>query len=387
MELNRSNMKKIMLLIAFAVLLLVAVQRIEMVVDIVDFVIGVLSPFLAGGALAFILNLPMRFLEKLIFGRLIRKKGKRPGFVRPLSLLLTVLLVILVILVLMLVIIPQLATTIMGLGSTISNFFLRAVRWGEETFANNPQIIEWLQELSLDWRQIDWQGILNAAMDFLKNGATNVLTSAISAVSTVVSGIFSAFIALVFSCYVLLQKEKLGLQCRKIVYALLPRKWAGKTVEVFSLCFRIFSNFIAGQCTEALILGSMFFVAMSIFRMPYALLISCLICVMALIPIVGAFIGCFVGAFLILMVSPTQALIFVIMFLVLQQVEGNLIYPHVVGNSVGLPALWVLMAVTVGGSLMGIVGMMIFIPLTSVMYTLFRGFVYHRLRERNIKIE
>ena len=300
--------------------------------------------------------------------------------------LLTVLLVILVIVVLLQVIIPQLVTTIVGLGATVSGFILRVIRWGEETFANNPEIREWFEELSLDWRTFDWQGILNTAVEFVKNSAANVVLSAVTAVSTVVSGVFSAFIALVFACYVLLQKEKLGVQSRKIVYALLPRRWAGKVVEVFSLSFRIFSSFIAGQCTEALILGSMFFVAMSILRMPYALLISCLICVTALIPIVGAFIGCGVGAFLILMVSPTQALIFVAMFLILQQVEGNLIYPHVVGSSVGLPALWVLMAVTVGGSLMGIVGMMIFIPITSVVYTLFREYVYRRLKDKNIKI-
>ena len=387
MELNRANMKKIMLLIAFAVLLWVAVQRIELVMDIIRFLVDVFSPFLAGGAIAFILNLPMRFLERTIFGRLIQKKGRRPGFVRPLSMLLTVLLVILVIVVLLQVIIPQLVTTIVGLGATVSGFILRVIRWGEETFANNPEIREWFEELSLDWRTFDWQGILNTAVEFVKNSAANVVLSAVTAVSTVVSGVFSAFIALVFACYVLLQKEKLGIQSRKIVYALLPRRWAGKVVEVFSLSFRIFSSFIAGQCTEALILGSMFFVAMSILRMPYALLISCLICVTALIPIVGAFIGCGVGAFLILMVSPTQALIFVAMFLILQQVEGNLIYPHVVGSSVGLPALWVLMAVTVGGSLMGIVGMMIFIPITSVVYTLFREYVYRRLKDKNIKIQ
>ena len=386
MELDRIVMKKLMLLIAFAVLLLVGAQRYEIVLQILRFLLNIIAPFLAGGAVAFVLNVPMRFLERKLFGKL-KKNGKMPRFVRPLSLLLTILLVILVILVVLLVVVPQLSTTIRGLGVTISTFFTRTIAWAEETFSNNPQIMEWLKDLSLDWRNFNWQEMLNTAMDFLKNGAGDMLGSAISAVSTVANGIVSGFISFVFACYILLQKEKLGLQCRKVLFALLPQKTAKGILEVCGLSNRIFSSFITGQCLEALILGSLFVVTMTILRMPYALLVGCLIAVTALIPIVGAFIGCGVGAFLILMESPTQALIFVIMFLVLQQVEGNLIYPHVVGNSVGLPSIWVLMAVTLGGSLLGVAGMLLFIPFTSVLYTLFRGYVYKRLREKRLRIE
>lgn len=386
MELDRTVMKKLMLLIAFAVLLLVGAQRYEIVLQILRFLLNIIAPFLAGGAVAFVLNVPMRFLERKLFGKL-KKNGRMPRFVRPLSLLLTVLLVILVILVVLLVVVPQLSTTIRGLGVTISAFFTRTIAWAEETFSNNPQIMEWLKDLSLDWRNFNWQEMLNTAMDFLKNGAGDMLGSAISAVSTVANGIVSGFISFVFACYILLQKEKLGLQCRKVLFALLPQKTAKGILEVCGLSNRIFSSFITGQCLEALILGSLFVVTMTILRMPYALLVGCLIAVTALIPIVGAFIGCGVGAFLILMESPTQALIFVIMFLVLQQVEGNLIYPHVVGNSVGLPSIWVLMAVTLGGSLLGVAGMLLFIPFTSVLYTLFRGYVYKRLREKRLRIE
>ena len=387
MELDRTTMKKLMLLIAFAVLLLVGAQRYEIVLQILRFLLNIIAPFLAGGAVAFVLNVPMRFLERKLFGKLRNKKGKMPGFVRPLSLLLTILLVILVILVVLLVVVPQLTTTVRGLGVTISAFISRTIVWAEEVFANNPQVVEWLQGLSLDWRSINWQEMLNTAMDFLKNGASDVVGSAILAVSTVASGIVSGFISFVFACYILLQKEKLGLQCRKILYALLPEKTAKGALGVCGLASRIFSSFITGQCVEALILGAMFVVAMTIFRMPYALLVGCLISVTALIPIVGAFIGCGVGAFLILMDSPTKALIFLVMFLVIQQVEGNLIYPHVVGNSVGLPSIWVLMAVTLGGSLMGVVGMLLFIPITSVLYTLFRGYIYRRLREKRLRIQ
>lgn len=386
MELDRTTMKKLMLLIAFAVLLLVGAQRYEIVLQILGFLLNIIAPFLAGGAVAFVLNVPMRFLERKLFGKL-KKNGKMPRFVRPLSLLLTILLVILVILVVLLVVVPQLSDTVRGLGVTISAFFTRTIAWAEETFSNNPQVMEWLKDLSLDWRNFNWQEMLNTAIDFLKNGAGDMLGSAISAVSTVASGIVSGFISFVFACYILLQKEKLGLQCRKVLFALLPQKAAKGILEVCGLSNRIFSSFITGQCLEALILGSLFVVAMTILRMPYALLVGCLIAVTALIPIVGAFIGCGVGAFLILMESPTQALIFVVMFLVLQQVEGNLIYPHVVGNSVGLPSIWVLMAVTLGGSLLGVAGMLLFIPVTSVIYSLFRSYVYRRLREKRLRIE
>lgn len=392
MDLSRSTIKKLALLILFAALAFTAFEWIDSAAAALRFVGSVFSPFLLGAAMAFILNVPMRFLEEKLFtphkgkGR-ARSRRLPKGVVRALSLLLTFLLVIAVILVLVLVVAPQLATTIAGLGVTIQAAVNRFLAWAEDQFANNPQISQWLANLYIDWRSIDWESILTSIVNFLKNGAGDVLSSTISAVGSVVSGVTTFFIALVFACYLLLQKEKLGLQCRKALYALLPEKGADRVVEICSLSQRVFSNFITGQCTEAVILGALFFVAMTLFRMPYALLVSCLIAVTALIPIVGAFIGCFVGAFLLLMVSPMQALIFVIMFLVLQQIEGNLIYPHVVGSSVGLPSIWVLVAVTVGGNLMGVAGMLVFIPLTSVLYSLFREFVYKRLKQKGLKIQ
>ncbi len=392
MDLSRSTMKKLALLILFAALAFTAFEWIDTAAAALRFVGSVFSPFLLGAAMAFILNVPMRFLEEKLFtspkgkGR-ARSRRLPKGVVRALSLLLTFLLVIAVILVLVLVVAPQLATTIAGLGVTIQAAVNRFLAWAEDQFANNPQISQWLENLYIDWRSIDWESILTSIVNFLKNGAGDVLSSTISAVGSVVSGVTTFFIALVFACYLLLQKEKLGLQCRKALYALLPEKGADRVVEICSLSQRVFSNFITGQCTEAVILGALFFVAMTLFRMPYALLVSCLIAVTALIPIVGAFIGCFVGAFLLLMVSPMQALIFVIMFLVLQQIEGNLIYPHVVGSSVGLPSIWVLVAVTVGGNLMGVAGMLVFIPLTSVLYSLFREFVYKRLKQKGLRIQ
>ena len=193
------------------------------------------------------------------------------------------------------------------------------------------------------------------------------------------------FIAFSFACYILFQKEKLHVQIRKVFFAFIPKQKAEAFLKICSLTYQTFANFLTGQCVEAVILGSMFVVTLSILKMPYALLIGTLIAFTALIPIFGAFIGCAVGCFLIFMISPKQAILFIIVFLILQQIEGNLIYPHVVGGSVGLPSIWVLAAVTIGGNLMGIVGMLIFIPLVSVLYTIFREFVYLCLKEKNIK--
>ena len=169
-----------------------------------------------------------------------------------------------------------------------------------------------------------------------------------------------------------------------MLYALLPPDGADRALEILRLANRTFSSFLSGQCLEAVILGTLFVVAMTVCRMPYALLVGVLIALTALIPIVGAFIGCGVGALLIAITDPWKALAFVVLFLVLQQIEGNLIYPHVVGSSVGLPSIWVLAAVTLGGKLMGVAGMLFFIPLCSVLYALFRDFVKARLAKKQV---
>ena len=385
MEISRTALRKLMLLITFAILLYTGLQHLSQVLGFFRFVGGVVSPLLIGGATAFVLNVPMAFFEKKLFtpppggGR--RRRGPSPKAARILSLLLTLLAAAVIIPVLVLIIVPQLAESVSGLGSTIMYACSRFAAWTEKQFAAYPEIYSWMESLT-----VDWESLLASAVDFVRSGFGNVVSSTISATKSIVSAVSAVFVAAVFAIYVLLQKEKLGLQCRKSLYALLPEQSAGKIVEICRLSHRVFSSFITGQCIEAVILGAMFFIVMTVLRMPYALLVGCLIAVTALIPIVGAFIACAVGAFLLLMVSPMQALAFVVMFLVLQQVEGNLIYPHVVGSSVGLPSIWVLAAVSVGGSLMGVAGMLLFIPLTSVLYTLFREFVYKRLGEKGLKV-
>lgn len=382
MELDRDNIKKIRGLILFTLLLLVGLWKYEIVISVLRFVLNILFPFILGGAIAFVLNVPMHFLEKKIFGSKKAKKSKMLQKVaRPCSLIITILLVLSIIGIVIFVVVPQLGETVIQLGGSIQEFAVKAQKWGEELFRNNKEITDWVTDL-----QFDWQKIIQGGIDFFRSGAGSVLNSTFAAAKSIISGLTTFLIAFIFGCYVLLQKEKLSLQIQKVTLAFLPTKKVGWLMEVCSLTYKTFSNFITGQCVEAVILGLMFFIAMTILGFPYAMLIGVLIAFTALIPIFGAFVGCFIGAFLILVESPIQALGFVLLFLALQQIEGNVIYPRVVGSSVGLPSIWVLAAVSIGGNLMGVAGMLLFIPIISVVYALFRRNVYQRLKEKNIEL-
>lgn len=374
MDLNKKNMKNLMVLIVFAVLVLVGVQRIENLAAGFVFLMRIVFPFILGGAMAFILNIPMHFLEGRLFA-----KAKKKKLVRPVSLVLSILFVVAILQIVLVVVIPEIAATFASISKNIEAFLPKLEQWLTEAFPDSEQLELWIDSL-----EFNWDKILQSAVNFLKNGAGNVLSSTVTVAKTVINSLMNFFVGFVFACYILLQKEKLSVQVKKVLYAFLPRHAVEKTLQVAALSYKTFSNFVTGQCLEAVILGTMFFVSMSVLRFPYALLVGVLIAFTALIPIFGAFIGCVLGTFLILVSNPVQAIGFVILFFVLQQVEGNLIYPHVVGGSVGLPSIWVLVAVTVGGSLMGVVGMLIFIPLSSVLYALFKGWVHKRLEDRGI---
>ena len=380
MDLSKMSIKKIRELIVFTALLVVALWKFDVVLGVLKTIWDIIFPFVLGGAIAFLTNVPMSFLEKKIFENVKKKNKIVRKLKRPISLILTIVLVVGVIALVMFGVIPQLTRTMGTLVTSINDSIPQMQSWIGEFFHNNQEIMNLVDQIEFDPDQASKWGI-----SLLGNGAGNMMNTTMSAVGSIVSGVATFFIAFSFACYILFQKENLHIQIRKVFFAFLPRQKADTFLKVCSLTYRTFANFLAGQCLEAVILGSMFVVTLSILRMPYALLIGILIAFTALIPIFGAFIGCAVGSFLIFMVNPQQAILFVIVFLVLQQIEGNLIYPHVVGESVGLPSIWVLAAVTIGGNLMGIVGMLVFIPLLSVLYTIFREFVYLRLKKQNIK--
>ncbi|MDO5417639.1 MAG: AI-2E family transporter [Lachnospiraceae bacterium] len=367
MELNSENIKKIRGLIVFAVIAVVVGMNYKGVLLVLGLVFKMALPFILGAAIAFVLNVPMRFIESHLP---IKKAGIRRGV----SVVLTIVAVAGILIVVLFVVAPQLFATFRIVKESIPRFFNGLGVWLEEIFANEPEIVSLINEVKVDWQQV-----LGDMAGFLKNGASTVLSGTISAAMSIVNGVTSFGIGFIFAIYILLQKETLTRQMKKLVRAFLPEKSADRIFQVAALTNHIFSSFLAGQCMEAVILGSMFFVVLLLLRLPYAVLIGVLIAFTALIPVFGAFIGWVVGAFLMLMVNPMDALIFSVVFFGLQQIEGNLIYPHVVGGSVGLPSIWVLAAVTIGGSAFGIVGMLVFIPFCSVLYTLLKDAVNERL--------
>ena len=336
-----------------------------------------IAPFVAGAGIAFVFNVPMRAIERQLDG--IHKTGLR----RTMSILLTLFCLFLIIMFVFELLIPQIRLTIVSLTEKIPAFIDRTAQNLMVLVADNPELGSWIQE-AFHLESLDWSNILTSILSWLANQVSTVMGGAVNVIGNVTTGIVNAVIAIVFAIYCLGRKEILARQCRRVLYSVLSERRADEIIRVMRLTNSTFSSFISGQCLEAVILGCLFAVVMAILKMPYIPLVSVIIAVTALIPVVGAFVGCIVGAFFILVNDPLQAVSFVAMFLVLQQLENNLIYPRVVGTSIGLPGMWVLVAVTIGGEIMGVGGMLVMIPLASVLYTLAREFTNRRLAERNI---
>ena len=378
MEIGRKTLRRIFLGVAGCILLIWLLNQTHRVKVVFDFISGIVAPFVIGAAIAFVLNVPMRGFERLL------KFIKKPGLRRAVAVVLTFALIILVIVVVLMLLIPQLVDTIGTIVERLPGFFIDLYERAKSFLADNPVITEWIQNNS-NLENMDWASLVEKVGGFLANSLFTIVGGTFAAIESVSSFLFDTVIALVFAVYCLFRKEILARQAKRLIYAFLPERFCDRMVRVLRLTNSTFSNFISGQCLEACILGSMFAVAMFIFRMPYIPLVSVLVAVTALIPIVGAFIGCFLGAFFILVDNPMQALWFVIMFLVIQQLENNVVYPKVVGKSVGLPGMWVLLAVTVGGELMGVAGMLMMIPVVSVVYTLLREITAKRITARGIE--
>ncbi len=378
MEFDKRTTKTLFALVAFGVLGFWVLENFEAVCSVLGGILGLFSPFVVGAAIAFILNVPMRALERGLFSK-SGKDGKPSRFARPVSLLLSLLGVLATIGVVLFLVIPEVVRTFRTIGEGIPILLNSLYQWASQFEGEWPGFSQWVLSL-----QVDWEGFAHSVLQFLQSGASNFLSSTVNVATSVVGGVFRGIMGLIFAIYILLRKETLAVQFKKMAYAFLPEHTADEGIRILSMAEKTFSNFLAGQCVEAVILGSLFFAVMLLLRLPYALMISVLISFTALVPVFGAFIGCFVGAFLIFVTSPMKAIEFVVLFCVLQQLENNLIYPRVVGTSVGLPAMWVMMAVTVGGSTMGVVGMLVSVPLASVLYALLREKVYRNLRVRRV---
>jgi len=371
-------MKKLALLIGFGIAFYLGLQNAYRISDLANIFIGIFEPLLLGLALTFILNVLMRQVENHFFAPLNRRYKKRwPKVRRPLSIFVTLLIVMGIIALIALIVLPELVRTITNLTNSIPTFFTGLQKNITKIRQENPTIGEYISNININWTSIS-----QMLAQYGQNLANTLVGSTISVATNVFHAVLTFILGLILALNILAQKEKLESQTKRVVYAYLPQKAADTLVRVCSLTNRAFSNFIAGQCTEACILGTLCFIGMNIFRFPYALLVSVLVVFMALIPIFGAFLSTVLGALLILVVSPIQAIWYVVFFVILQQLEGNLIFPRVVGSKVGLPALWVLVAVTIGGNAFGLIGMLINIPICAVLYTLLRENVNKRLASK-----
>ena len=375
MHIERKTLRQIFFGVAGCILLYWLLHETERVKSVWNFFIKLISPFLVGSALAFVLNVPMRGIERW-FGK-VKQKSLR----RSVSIVLTFVFLGLVLYFVFRLLLPQIIETIQNLVERLPDFLNGAVDKFNSFLADHPQVMAWLNE-NTGFEKINWSEYVQDAVGFASESVTVIISSVFSMIGALFTGIFNAVISVVFCIYCLARKEILARQFRRLAYSFLPERFCDKAIRILRLTNATFSNFISGQCVEACILGSLFAVAMLIFRMPYIPLICVLIAVTALVPIVGAFAGCVLGAFFILVNNPLQAVWFVVMFLALQQFENNVIYPKVVGKSVGLPGMWVLLAVTVGGELLGVAGMLLMIPLTSVLYSLLREITAKRLDTR-----
>lgn len=378
MNLNRDNIKKILFIITFTLVLAMCLFNLDKVFYYINILFAVATPFIIGGAMAFIVNIPMSGIEKTLFNnKMTGKNNKINGLKRFISLLLSFVFLIGIVVVVMGVVLPDLYKTLASVSVNITKFLPKAYE-----FVRNNVDSDIVEEYINKLQSLNWLEILNNYLNVFTSGAGNVISTTMDIFSSVMDTTVNIVIALVFCIYILVQKEELGRNCRKIIEAFLSKEHGESLLNFVDKTHSTFSNYVTGQCLDALILGTMFFAVLLITGMPYSLLIGVLIAFTALIPLVGAFIGCAISMFLLFMVNPMQSLIFLVIFIILQQIEENFIYPRVVGNSVDLPSIWVLVAVTVGGSLWGVIGMIIFIPLFSVIYYYFKQYVNRKRAEK-----
>lgn len=367
--------KQNLLLITFGVLLFVGLTHISKVMAVAGTLIGLAMPLVVGGAIAFILNVPMSFFERNI-DRLSNENSIIRKAKAPISITLTLLSFLLVLFFIANVVFPNLVESIKSIIQIVQKSYPDWIVILDSYGLDTHLIKEFIPELDSD-------KIVTA----LKSGGMLLLSTASEAATSVFSVLTNFVFGVIIALYILASKKKLGRQARQLAYAYMKKSWADEACEVASLTYKTFANFLSGQCLEACILALMFFVVLFIGKFPYAATISVLIGAFSLIPYIGAFIGLFFGALMIGVISFQKMLVFIIVFFVVQQIEGQLVYPRVVGGSVGLPALWTLLAVIIGGNVSGILGIIVFIPIFSVLYALIRRNVYRRLEEKKISIE
>ena len=369
--------KDILFVISYVAIIIFSLVNFDKIIKSLEYVINILSPFIIGALLAFVLNVLIKFIETKIFGKI--KNGKVWKKVkRPLSITISLILVGLIIYFVMNLLIPQLRNSVSLFTETLPGYkedvinILEKFDVGENTIS---KVSEYLDNFT------------KVITDYIKDNSKDVLSITTEVASSIIGIVSKGIISLVFAIYIIAQKETLKRQVNKLMKAYLKPRVSDKITDIAVMANKTFSNFVTGQCLEAVIFGVLCFLGMLILRLPYASTIAVVMGFTALIPVFGAIIGTSLGAILILMVSPVKAIIFVAFIIVLQQLEGNLIYPKVVGKSIGLPGMWVLFSVTIGASVAGIWGMFVATPLFSVFYSIFSKMINERINKNKVAIK
>lgn len=369
--------KDILFIISYVAIIIFALVNFDKIITAFNYVLNILSPFIVGVLLAFVLNVLIKFIETKIFGKI--KKGKVwKKIKRPISITVSLILVGLIIYFVMNLLVPQLRNSVSLFTDTLPEY--------------KEDIINILEKFDVEETTVAKVGeyldnFTKVITDYIKGNSKDVLSITTEVATSIISIVSKGIISIVFAIYIIAQKETLKRQVDKLMNAYLKPKVSNKIRDIAVMSNKTFSNFVTGQCLEAIIFGLLCFFGMLILRLPYASTISVVLGFTALIPVFGAIIGTILGAFLILMVSPVKAIIFVVFVIVLQQLEGNLIYPKIVGKSIGLPGMWVLFSVTIGASISGIWGMLIATPLFSVLYSIFSKTVNDRINKNKVAIK
>ncbi|MCM1084218.1 MAG: AI-2E family transporter [Clostridium sp.] len=376
---KKRNIQTVLGIITFTVILIYLINHVSVIWGIIRKGISMIMPFLIGCGMAFVINIPMSGIEKSLFKN---EDGKLYKYRRAISMVLAYMFAILVVVFVMFVVVPEVGKTIGSLGSKLEVFIKNVQEWIQKVLANHPdiakQIVNELNNIEIQWDRIG---------SMVKDNGSSIMATTYTVFSSIIGAIVNIFIGLVFSIYILSQKEKLGKQTKMLCYSIFKENTADELMVFGKIANTTFAKFFTSQFREGIILGTMFAVVMAIIGMPYPLTIGVLIAFTALIPIFGAFIGLFIGSFLILIEEPKYVIWFIALFFILQFIENYFIYPKLVGGDIGLSAIWVLLAVLVGGDLMGVVGMLIFIPLVSVLYAYARSIIYRKLKKKEIDVD
>lgn len=385
MQLSRDTKRFFLFLAAFTVALLLCVSHVSEILGWMMSALMLVSPFVVGACMAFIISVPMRLFDTIL------KKKRKSGITivsektrKPLSLVLSIVLILFILILFGSIVVPQLLDTVASLAGSVMRFVPTAQRWITEIMTwleGYPEIHAAVAPLVPDLNQM-----ASSLITFIQKYAGIMVSSLVSNVSSLFGSATDVIISFVFAIYILLQTKTLSRQSKKLLYAFLPKRFCDNVIQIARMAHKTFFSYVTIQCTEAVILGALCFTGMLVFRFPHALVISVIMLFCALIPIYGAIISCVIGAFLVLIESPMQAIGFVAFILILQQIETNLIYPRVVSTSINLPSMWVMLAVTVGGGMFGVVGMLTAVPICSIAYTLLAEAARFRLEEKNLSV-